>query len=143
MNLIFSISGEKIILKHFMHRTIPKKCILGVFSTAQYIFQVYFTRRSLLLTLLTYFYGYNAFGCIYILPTLKNKTKNSIHQLLYFGYMFSNGISLRFCKKPGNIHLDLNSVFSLSYKISFADSKSLFMELVANVFIFLYKFAFW
>ncbi len=30
MNLIFGIFGKKLILKHFMHRTIPKKCVLGV-----------------------------------------------------------------------------------------------------------------
>ncbi len=28
MNLIF---GKKLILKHFMHRTIPKRCVPGVF----------------------------------------------------------------------------------------------------------------
>ncbi len=72
--------GKKI-LKHFMHRTIPKRCVLGVFRTAQYVSEVYFTWRRLFLTLLTYFYGYNAFGCIYILLTLKNKTKISIYQL--------------------------------------------------------------
>ncbi len=71
MNLIF---GEKLILKHIMHRTIPKRCILGVFWTAQYVSKVYFTLRRLL-TLLTSFYGYNAFGWIYILLTLKNNKK--------------------------------------------------------------------
>ncbi len=47
--------------------------------------------------------------------------------------MFLNGISLNFCKKPRNVHFDLNSVFLLSYKISFADLKSLFMELITHV----------
>ncbi len=42
--------------------------------------------------------------------------------------MFLNGISLSFCKKPRNVHFDLNSVFSLSCKINFADLWSLFME---------------
>ncbi len=42
--------------------------------------------------------------------------------------MFLNGIALNFCKKPRNVHFDLNSVFSLSFKISFADLRSLFME---------------
>ncbi len=31
MDLIFGIFEKKFILKHFMHRTIPKRCILGVF----------------------------------------------------------------------------------------------------------------
>ncbi len=75
MNVIFGIFGKKFILKHFMHRTIPKRCVLGVFWPAQYVSEVYFTRRRLLLTLLTFFYGYIAFGCIYTLLTLKNKTK--------------------------------------------------------------------
>ncbi len=130
MNLIFGIFGKKLILKHFMYRTIPKSCVLGVFWTIQYVSEVYFIRRSLLLTLLTSLYGYNDFGCIYILLTLKNKKqKFSIHQPLYFGGMFLNGtISPDFCKKPRNFHFDLNSVFSLSYKISFADLRSLFTE---------------
>ncbi len=60
--------------------------------------------------------------------TQKQKKKKSVYQLLYFGAMFLNGISLDFCKKPKNVHFDLNSVFSLSYKISYADLMSLFME---------------
>ncbi len=47
--------------------------------------------------------------------------------------MFLNGISLNFCKKPRNVHFDLNSVFSLSYKISFADLRSLFMERITFI----------
>ncbi len=47
--------------------------------------------------------------------------------------MFLNGISFDFCKKPRNVHCDLNSVFSLSYKISFADLWSLFMERITYV----------
>ncbi len=31
MNRILGIFGKKLILKHFMHRTIPKKGVLGVF----------------------------------------------------------------------------------------------------------------
>ncbi len=42
--------------------------------------------------------------------------------------MFLNGILLDFCKEPRNVHFDQNSVFSLFYKISFADLWSLFME---------------
>ncbi len=127
MNLIFWFFGKKLILKHFMHRTIPKRYVLGVFWTAQYVSEVYFTWRRLLLTLLTSFYGYNAFRCIYIL--LNSKTKQKILFInSYFGDMFLNGISLDFCKKPKNVHFDLNSVFSLSCKISFGDLWSLFME---------------
>ncbi len=63
---------------------------------------------------------------------MKNK-KISAHQLLYFGDMFLNGTSLDFCEKPRNIHFDLNSVFSLSYKISFADLRSLYMEHIIKV----------
>ncbi len=62
-----------------------------------------------------------------------SQKKKSIHQLLYFGDMFLNGISLDLCKKPRNIHFDLNSVFSLSYKISFVDLSSLFMERITNL----------
>ncbi len=123
-----------------MHKTISKRCVLGVFWTAQYVSEVYFARRRLLLTLLTSFYGYNTVGYIYILLTLKNKKKTiSIHQLLHFRDMFLNGISLDFYKKTRNVRFDLNSVFSLSCKISFADLWSLFMErftyLVAYVII--------
>ncbi len=90
--------GRKLIFKHFMHITIPKKCV-GVFWTAQYFSEVYFRWRKLLLTLLTSFYGCNAFGRIYILLTLKTKTKKiSIYQLSYFRDMFLNGIYLDFCK---------------------------------------------
>ncbi len=122
MNLIFGIFGKKLISKYFMHRTIPKRSVLGVFWTAQYVSEVYFTWRRLLLTLLTSFYGYNSFGCIYILLTLKNKKqKIFVHQLFYFGNMFLNGTSLDFCKKPRNVHFDLNSGFSLSCKINFPD----------------------
>ncbi len=121
--------GEKLILIHFMHRTVPKRCVLGVFWTAQYVSEVYFTRRRLLLTLLTYFYEYNAFGCIYILLTLKNKTKN-------FPFTNSYTLGIRswmvflsdFCKKPRNVHFDLNPVSSLFYENSFADVRSLFMR---------------
>ncbi len=31
MNLIFGIFGKKLIFKYFMYRTIPKRCVLGVF----------------------------------------------------------------------------------------------------------------
>ncbi len=52
---------------------------------------------------------------------------------LYFGDMFLNGISFYFYKKPRNVHFDLNSVFLLSYKISFADLRSLFMERITCI----------
>ncbi len=112
------IFEEKFILKHFMYRTIPKRCVLGVLWTTQYVSKVYFTWRRLRVTLLTSFYGCNAFGCIYILLALKNKNI-SIHQLLYFGDMFWNVISLDFCKKPRNVHFDPNSVFSFSCFVDF------------------------
>ncbi len=89
MNLIFKIFRKKLILKHFMYRTIPKRWILVVFWTAQYVYEVYFTWRRLLLSLLTSFYGCNAFGCIYILLTLKNKQKkfrSPTH--IFWGYVF-------------------------------------------------------
>ncbi len=51
--------------------------------------------------------------------------------------MFLNYISLDFCKKPREVPFDLNFVFSLSCKISFADLWSLFTELITNIiFIF-------
>ncbi len=86
---------EKLILKHFMHRTIPKRCILGVFWTTQYVYEVYFTWWRVLLTRLTSFYD----------------------QLLYFGDMFLNGISLDFSKKPRNIHFDLILFFHFPVKL--------------------------
>ncbi len=125
MNLILGIFRKKLILKHFMQRTIPKRCVLGVFWTAQYVSEVYFTWRRLLFKLLTSFYGYNAFRCIYILLTLKNKQKKFPFTNSYFGDMFLNGISLNFCKIPRNVHFELKSVFSLSCKINFADLWSL------------------
>ncbi len=70
--------GRKLILKHFMHRTIPKRSVLGVFWTSQYVSEVYFTWRRLLLTLLTSFHGYNAFEGIFILLILKNQKKNPV-----------------------------------------------------------------
>ncbi len=33
VNLIFAIFEKKLILKHFLHRTIPKRYVLGVFLT--------------------------------------------------------------------------------------------------------------
>ncbi len=119
---------EKINFETFYAQKYSQKVCSKSILNAQYVYEVYFTWRRPLLTLLTFFYGYNAFGCIYILLILKNKTKISVHQLLYFGDMFLNGISLDFCKKPRNVHFDLNSVFSPSYKISFADLRSVFME---------------
>ncbi len=117
MNLVLVIFGKKLILKHFMHRTIPKRCVLGVFWSAQYVSEVYFAWRRLLLTLLTYFYGYIAFGCIYILLTLKNKKqKISLHQLLYFGDVLK-GISLDFCEQPRNVHFDLILFFHFPVKL--------------------------
>ncbi len=95
MNLILRIFGKKLVLKHFMHRTIPKRCVLGVFWTAQYVSEVYFTRRRFLLTLLTSFYGYNAFRCIYILLTLKNKkTKKIRSPTLIFWYSWMVFLSI-------------------------------------------------
>ncbi len=108
MNLIF---GKKLILKHFMHRTIPKWCVLGVFWTAQYISNVYFTWWRLLLTLLISFMGITPLG-VFIFYS-HSKTKKFRSQLLYFGGTFLNGISLDFCKKPKNIHFDLNLFFHL------------------------------
>ncbi len=82
---------------------------------------------------LTSFHGNNAYGCIYILLTFKNKKRIfSIHQLSYFGDMFLNGISLNFCKKPRNVGFYLNSVFSLSYKIGLDDLRFIFMERITN-----------
>ncbi len=125
-----------------MYRTLPKRYVLGVFLTTRCVSDVHFTWRRVLLTPLISFYRYNAFGCIYILLTLKNKTKIYIYQLLYFGDMFLNGISLNFCRNPRNVHFDLNSVFiSLSCKISFANLWSLFIERIASQF--LYKPSFW
>ncbi len=71
MNLIF---GKKLILKYFMHRTIPKKCVLEYFEPPNTFL------RSILLEeapsyILTSFYRYNVFGCIYILLTHTKKTK--------------------------------------------------------------------
>ncbi len=40
MNLIFGIFKKKLILKHFTRRTILKRCVLGVFWTAQYVSEV-------------------------------------------------------------------------------------------------------
>ncbi len=93
----------KINLKHFMHWTIPKRCVLGVFRTAQYISEVYFIWRKLLFTLLTS-YGYNAFGCIYILFTLKKKKENNFLSptLIFWGYVLERHFSrfLQKTKKP-------------------------------------------
>ncbi len=85
------------------------------------------------------FLWYNAFRCIYILLTLKNKNKKiSVHQLLYFRDMFLNGICLNFCKKARNVHFDLNSVFSFFCKISFADLWSLFMEHITFFYLLIF-----
>ncbi len=63
----------------------------------------------------------------------KIKIKNPVHQLLFFGDMFLSSICLDFCKKPRNVYFDLDSVFSLSYKISFADLRPLLMEHITNI----------
>ncbi len=81
----------------------------------------------------TSFDGYNSFGCIYILLTFKNKKKKICLPILIFWRYVLEWYSLDFCKKPRNVHFDLNSIFSLSYKISFADLRSLFMERITNV----------
>ncbi len=51
MNLIFGTFGKKVILKHFMRRIVLKRCVLGVFWTAQYVSEVYFTWRRVPLSL--------------------------------------------------------------------------------------------
>ncbi len=117
MNVIFGIFGKKLILKHLMHRTNSKKvCSRSVLNRPIRFWGL--LHRKLLLTPLTSFYGYNAFGCIYILLTLKNKKqKISLHQLLHFGDMFSNGIFLDFCKKPRTVHFDLILFFHFPVKL--------------------------
>ncbi len=116
MNLIFGTFRKKLILKHFMRRIIPKMCVLGVFWTAQYVSEVYFTWRRLLTTLLTSFYGYNAFGCICILLTFKKQNKKiSVHQLLYFGICSWMVFLLISAKNQETL-----IIFSIFYKISFA-----------------------
>ncbi len=72
MKLILGIFGEKFILKHFTRRNIPKRCVLRVFWTAQYVSEVYFTWKRLLFPFLIFFMG-DAFGCFHILLTLKKK----------------------------------------------------------------------
>ncbi len=112
-----------------MHKTIPKRCVLGVFWTAQYVSEIYFTRRRLLPTLWHLFYGYNAFGCICILLTFKNKIRTVSVCHSYILRICSWIVFLLIsAKKTRNVHFDLNFIFSLSYKISFADLRSLFME---------------
>ncbi len=127
MNLIFGIFGKKLILKHFTHRSIPKRCVLGVFWTEQYVYEIYFTWRRLLLTLLTSFYGCNAFGWIYILLSPKNKRKFRSPTPVFWDYVLQKYFSW-FLQKTRNVHFDLNFIFSISYKISFTDLSSLFME---------------
>ncbi len=73
MNLMFGVFGKKLILKHFMHRTIPKKCVLGVFWTAEYVSEVYFTWRRLLLTLLISFMGVTPLGVFIFYSHSKTK----------------------------------------------------------------------
>ncbi len=90
---------EKINFETFYAQNYSQKVCSRSILNVQYVSKVYFTRRMLLVTLLTSFYRYNAFGCVYILLTLKNeKQKISLHQFLYSGDMFSNGISLDFCR---------------------------------------------
>ncbi len=88
----------KINFKTFYVKNYSQKVCSRSILNDQVRFWVCFTWRRLLLTLLTSFCRYNAFGCIYILLTLKNKKKKSVHQLLYFGDMFLDGIYLDFCK---------------------------------------------
>ncbi len=70
--------------------------------------------------------GITPLGVLSFYSHSKTKQKKfSGHQLLYFGDMFLNSISLDFCKKPRNVHFNPNSVFSLSYKIRFVDLRFL------------------
>ncbi len=69
--------------------------------------------------------GINAFGCTFF--ALKKKIFRS--PTLTFWDMLLNSISLSFCKKPRIVDFDMNSVFSLSYKIiSFVNLRYIFME---------------
>ncbi len=72
---------------------------------------------------------------VFIFYSLKNKERK---------FPFTNSYILGICswmefpsvsakKKTGNVHFDLNSVFSLSYKISFADTRSLLMEYITYI----------
>ncbi len=102
-----------------------KVCSRSILNHKTPFWGLFYTKKALFLHLCHLFMGITSSGVFIFYLHSTTKTKISIHQLLYFGDMFLNGISLDGCKKPRNGHFDLNSVFSLSYKISFADLRSL------------------
>ncbi len=72
--LIFGIFGKKFILKHYMHRNIPKGRVLGVLQPSPHESEVYFTWRRLFLTLLISFPAYASVNFLHFTPhTLKWK----------------------------------------------------------------------
>ncbi len=64
------------------------------------------------------------FGFLYII-THTQKQKKFLFTNSYILVICSWMISLSSCKKPRSVDFELNSVVSLSYKISFADLRSL------------------
>ncbi len=122
MNLIFGISEEKINFETFYGQNYSQKvCSRSTLNHPIRFWGLFYTKKAPSHTL-TYFYGYNAFWCIHILLTLKNKKKFCSPAVIFWGDMFSN------------VFLSMNSVFLLSYKISFADLRSLFMEHITNTY---------
>ncbi len=84
------------------------------------------------------------FTLLFVMCSMKRNLKSAnvnfeIVKYVVGDCLFLNGISLDFCKKPRNIHFDLNSVFSLSYKISLANLRSLFMERITFSFVYVNK----
>ncbi len=94
--------------------------------------RVYFTWRRFLLILLTSFYGYNTFRCIYTNSHSKTKIKFPFTNSNILGYVLEWYFS-RFPQKTKKHSFWPESVFSLSYKISFADLWPLFMERIVNM----------
>ncbi len=119
--LIFRIFGEKFILKHYMHRNIPKRRVLKVLWTAPYESEVYFTWRRLLLTLLIYFHAYKAsVNFLYFTHTLKlKKILFTVHILIFWGYVLKWCFS-HFCKKTKIANFEINFAFLFSCKIRLA-----------------------
>ncbi len=131
MHLVLGIFGKQLIVKLFMHRTLPKRCVLLVFWTAQYISEVYFTWGRLLLTLWHLFMGITPLGVFLFYSHSKTKQKKCLFTNSSILEICSWMVFLLICaKKPRNGDFDVNFIFSLSYKISFADLTSLLMECI-------------
>ncbi len=101
--LIFGIFKRKCILKHYMRRNISSRSVIGVLYAVQHVSEVYFTWRRLLITVLIFFYAFNAsVNFLHFTLTLKRNIIFHSHILIFCGYVLECFFS-RFQQKTPKI----------------------------------------